>query len=108
MSAPRDLRDDDLAAFLRTHPNAVVDLWATWCKPCLKISPVLDELAKEYGDKVAFAKVDTEENPNALTRFQVMGLPAVLVFKNGQRVDHVTGFMPKPALRERLDRSLGF
>lgn len=107
MTAPRDLADADLPAFLRENPNAVLDLWAPWCKPCLRISPVLDELARDYGGRVAFAKVNTDEHPATLARYNVMGLPAVLVFKDGKRVDHVAGFAPKPALRERLDRALG-
>ncbi|HWH07654.1 MAG TPA: thioredoxin family protein [Candidatus Thermoplasmatota archaeon] len=107
MSAPRDLADADLPAFLRENPNAVLDLWAEWCVPCLRIAPVLDELARDYAGRVAFGKVDTDRHPETLARYNVMGLPALLVFKDGRRVDHVSGFLPKPALRERLDRALG-
>lgn len=104
----KELTDADVATFVKENPNAVLDMWAPWCKPCLKISPVLEEIDREYGGKVAFGKINTDEHPNSATRFNVMGLPAILVFRNGQRVDHVTGFMPKPAMRERLDRALGF
>lgn len=103
----KDLADSDLQTFLRANPNAVLDLWAPWCKPCLRIGPVLAELETDYAGTVAFAKVNTDEQPNTLTRFSVMGLPAVLVFKNGQRVDHIAGFYPKPELRARFDRALG-
>ena len=104
----KDLADADLPAFLAANPNAVLDLWAPWCKPCLRISPVLEELSNDYAGKVAFAKVNTDEHPNTLARYQIMGLPAVLVFQDGRRVDHITGFTPKPALRERFDRAFGF
>lgn len=107
MTAPRDLADADLPAFLRENPNAVLDLWAPWCAPCLRIAPVLDELARDYGGRVAFGKVDTDQHPETLARYNVMGLPAVLVFKDGKRVDHVAGFAPKPTLKARFDRALG-
>lgn len=103
----KDLADADLPAFLKENPNAVLDLWAPWCKPCLRIAPVLEQLEKDYAGKVALAKVNTDEHPNTLTRYGVMGLPAVLVFKNGQRVDQITGFMPPPELRARFDKALG-
>lgn len=103
----KDLGDSDLQAFLKANPNAVLDLWAPWCKPCLRIAPVLEQLEKDYAGKVALAKVNTDEHPNTLTRYGVMGLPAVLVFKNGQRVDQITGFMPPPELRARFDKALG-
>lgn len=67
----------------------------------------MKELEDEYAGKVAFAKVDTDQHPHTFTRYGVMGLPAVLVFKNGQRVDHVAGFVPKPDLRARFDKALG-
>lgn len=107
MHAPPELADADLPTFLKSNPNAVLDLWAPWCKPCLRISPILDELLVEYGGRVKFAKVNTDQHPNTLTRYGVMGLPAILVFKNGQRVDHIAGFMPKPQMRERIDKALG-
>lgn len=103
----KELADADVPPFVKANPNAVLDMWAPWCKPCLKISPVLEELDHDYAGKVAFGKINVEEHQATLARFQVMGLPAVLVFRNGQRVDHITGFMPKPAMRERIDRALG-
>ena len=75
--------------------------------PCKRISPILDELAGEYAGRVAVAKVNADDNPQTMTRYGVMGLPAILVFRGGKRVDQISGFMPKPALKERFDRALG-
>lgn len=106
LGAVKDLTDADVATFVKQNPNAVLDLWAPWCKPCLRISPVLEEIDRDYAGKVAFGKINTDENSQVLARYNVMGLPAILVFKNGTRVDHITGFQPKPAMRERLDKAL--
>ena len=105
MSAPTDVTDATFPQFLRQHPNVVLDAWAEWCPPCKKLDPILHELAAEYGDKVAIAKIDADHNEQTAMRYGIMSLPTILVFRNGQRVDQMVGMQAKEALRARFDRS---
>jgi thioredoxin 1 len=107
MASPVDVTDATFAQFLKQNPNVVLDAWAPWCQPCKKLDPIMHELAAEYGAKVAVAKINTEENPQTANRYGIMGLPAVLVFRNGQRVDQVSGLQPKDSLKARFDKTFG-
>lgn len=99
--------DQDFAQFVKAHPNVVIDAWAPWCAPCHRIAPVLDELAQEYGGRVAIAKINTDENQQTAMKYGIMSLPTLLLFKDGQRVDQLVGFAPKATLKARFDRALG-
>ncbi len=89
-------------------PNLVmVDFWATWCGPCKIIAPVVEELAQEYHNKVTFAKVNTDENPDLASRFNIRGIPTLIFFKDGKQVDHVVGAVPKAQLKSKIDSLLG-
>ena len=105
--APVALRESDLDAFLKEHPRVVLDLWAEWCAPCKRLDPILHELAGEYGGAVAFAKVDTDAEPGVMRRYDVLGLPTLVVLKEGRRVDQVAGVVPKGSLKARLSAALG-
>jgi thioredoxin 1 len=107
MSMPTDVTDATFAQFLKQHPNVVLDAWAEWCPPCKKLDPVLRELAAEYGDQVAIAKLNTDENEQTAMRYGIMSLPTILVFRNGERIDQMVGMQPKESLRARLDKSFG-
>ena len=91
---------------LESELPAIVDFWAEWCGPCKMVSPLIDELSDEYAGKVAFFKVDVDENPNAPMQYGVRGIPTLIVFKSGQEVDRVVGFRPKGDLQRTLDRAL--
>jgi len=101
---PVDISDQDFDAFIKTYDTVVVDCWAPWCGPCKRIEPIVKELATEYGGKVAFAKLNTDENPSSAARYGIMSIPTLLVFKGGQRVDQIVGLMPKEQLRAKIDR----
>ena len=85
----------------------LVDFWATWCGPCKIIAPVVEELAKEYEGKVTFAKVNTDENADLASRFNIRGIPTLMFFKEGKMVDQVVGAVPKAQLKSKLDSLLG-
>lgn len=84
----------------------LVDFWAEWCGPCKMIAPVLEELAEEMGDQLTIGKLDVDENQNTAFAFGVMSIPTLLLFKNGEPVERIVGYQPKPALKSRLQKHL--
>jgi len=84
----------------------MVDFWAVWCGPCQMVAPIVDELAVEYADKVKVMKLNTDENPEIAGKYQVMSIPTILIFKNGQPVERLVGAMPKRKFKEVLDSLL--
>ncbi|AEH46950.1 thioredoxin [Parageobacillus thermoglucosidasius] len=82
----------------------LVDFWAPWCGPCRMVAPVLEEVDKELGDKVKIVKVNVDENQETASKFGVMSIPTLLVFKNGELVDKTIGYQPKEALIQLLEK----
>lgn len=80
----------------------VVDFWAVWCGPCRMMAPVLDQLAADYDGNVKFAKVNVDENQDIAARYGIMSIPTLVVFKGGQEIGRVVGYMPKDKLKEEL------
>jgi thioredoxin 1 len=77
---------------LKAKTPVLVDFWAPRCAPCRLVEPVVDELANEYDGKISFVKLNRDENPGIANRYNIMSLPTILVFKNGQPVSSITGF----------------
>ena len=84
----------------------LVDLWAEWCAPCKMIVPVLNEIAREYSDKVKVCKLNVEEAPGLASQYGVMNIPTLLIFKNGENVDRIIGAVPKDAIASKLNATL--
>ena len=84
----------------------LVDFWATWCAPCRKISPVLDEIAQEFGDRIKYVKVNTDENAPIAANYFVSGLPTILIFKKGEPIERMVGFIPKSTIVTNIEKSL--
>jgi len=84
----------------------MVDFWAVWCGPCRMIAPAVEDLAKEYAGKVKVAKLNTDENPDVASRYKIMGIPTIMFFKSGQRLDQVVGAVPKGQLKSKIDSLL--
>ncbi len=93
--APIVINDGTLDDTLSTYPLVVVDCWADWCAPCKMIAPVIDELAKQYSGKIVFCKLDVDSNRLIPNRYQINGIPTLLVFKNSKLVDRIVGVVPK-------------
>jgi thioredoxin 1 len=85
----------------------MVDFWAVWCGPCRIIAPTVEELAKEYAGRVKVGKLNTDENPDVASKYKIMGIPTIIFFKNGEKVDQIVGAVPKPQLKSKIDALLG-
>ncbi len=92
---------------LQAGTLVLVDFWATWCGPCKIVAPVVEELAKEYEGKMSFAKINTDENPDLASRYNIRGIPTLAFFKEGNVVDQVVGAVPKAQLKSKIDSLLG-
>ena len=84
----------------------LVDCWAPWCGPCRMIAPVLDQLAAESAGRYRITKLNTDENPQTSSRFNIASIPTMLIFKDGKLIDRLIGAQPKQAIAERLQVAL--
>ncbi len=80
----------------------LVDFWAEWCGPCKMIAPILEEIAGEQGEKLKIAKLNVDEAPNIARRFEVMSIPTLILFKDGEPAKRVVGAKPKQALLDDI------
>ncbi len=94
------------AEVLQSDKPVVVDFWATWCGPCKMIAPILEEVARDMGDKVKVTKLDVDSNSKTAGKYNIMSIPSLLFFKNGQVVDSVVGAVPKSQIVARLEKVL--
>lgn len=92
---------------LKTHRFLVVDFWAEWCGPCRRVGPVIEELAREFGERVTFAKCNTDRNPAIAAGFGITAIPTIILFSGGQIADVVVGAYPKETLKARIFRAFG-
>jgi len=88
---------------LQATEPVLVDFWAPWCRPCLMLAPVLDELAEEYRGKITFVRLNVDQYPKTASRYQIMSIPSLLLFKEGEPVSHIVGYKPKAELKRHLD-----
>ena len=107
MSNVSDVTDATFAQLVLASPKpVVVDYWADWCAPCKQLSPIIDELARDYGDKITFLKLDTNTSTQVPTQQGVLGLPTIQVFVGGEVVKSFTGAKPKSVLLRALEEYL--
>ena len=91
---------------LGSEGPVLVDFWAEWCGPCKRLGPTVDALATEYAGKVTVGKLNVDENPNVSFKFQIRGIPTILIFKGGQVVESVVGLAQKDDLKRVLDKHI--
>jgi len=91
---------------LKVPGLVMVDFWAVWCGPCQMVAPIVEELAAEYAGKLKVLKLNTDENPEVAGRYQIMSIPTILFFKNGQPVEKLIGARPKRQFKEVIESLL--
>ena len=100
------ITDSNFDDLLAQGKPMVVDFWATWCGPCKKIGPYIEELAQQYADQVIIGKVDVDENDGLAIRFGIRNIPTVLFFRNGELTDKQIGAAPKAAFEAKIQSLL--
>ena len=108
MNKPIPIDDNNFDQIvLQAETPVLVDFWAPWCRPCLMVAPILDELAEEYNGRATVARMDVDQNPKTATKYRIMAIPNLIIFKNGGPVSQIVGYKPKTELKRDLDAILG-
>ena len=103
---PVHVTDSNFNETVNKHSLALIDCWASWCAPCAVIAPIIEELAKEHAGRVLVGKLNVDENPRTAARFQILGIPTLLIIRNGKEVDRIVGLAPKNHIEARLKKHL--
>ena len=107
MASEIEITDANFATEVeRSDTPVLVDFWAPWCGPCKMVAPIVEEIANEYEGKLKVGKLNTDENQQIATKFGVMSIPTLMIFKNGQVVERIVGAQPKNALTRKIDAVL--
>ncbi len=88
---------------LQSEVPVLVDFWAPWCAPCQMVAPILEQVAREYHGLVKIAKLNTDENPATAMKYNIMSIPTMMLFRNGQILDQISGAVPKQHITAKLN-----
>lgn len=91
---------------LKSATPVLVDFWAPWCGPCKSIAPVLDELAKEYNGQIRIVKINVDDNPRTPSKYNVRGIPNLIIFKGGEILEQIVGAVPKDQLVAAIKKAI--
>ncbi|NPV06636.1 MAG: thioredoxin [Anaerolineae bacterium] len=107
MAKPVDVTDASFAQDVeKSEQPVLVDFWAPWCGPCLMLAPTVEQIAQEQEGRLKVVKLNVDENPQTATRFRVMSIPTLVLFKDGQPVERLVGAMPKSGILSQLQKHL--
>ena len=99
--------DDNFEKEVLTSDKPVlVDFWAEWCVPCKMVEPAFRALSEQYGMKIKFSRMNTDENPRTPTQYNIMGIPTIILFKNGKVLDQIVGAVPKSNIEKMFTKVL--
>ena len=99
---PLNLDDSNFAQTINKYPLLLIDFWAPWCGPCRMMSPIIDQVGKEYIGKLVVGKVNVDENPNISRQFGISSIPTLILFKRGQAVNNIIGSVSKSRIDEMV------
>lgn len=102
----KEVTTDSFQTFLQSNKPVVVDFYATWCGPCKMLSPLLEQIATEYAEKIEVGKLDVDAHPEIAQQYGVMSMPTLLMFENGQVTKQLIGYRPKNQLLEDFSEVL--
>jgi thioredoxin 1 len=106
-NAPVHVSDSEFSkTVLESKQPVLVDFWAAWCGPCRMIAPFVEEIARDYAGRAIVAKMDTDANPQTPMKYGIMGIPTLIIFKDGKEVDRIVGAVPKAMITKKLDAVL--
>ncbi len=88
--------------FISENRFAVLDMWAEWCGPCMRVAPVIEELSTDYSGRIAFGKCNTDENQNIADAFSISAIPTLLFFSEGKMINRITGAYPKESIEKQI------
>jgi thioredoxin 1 len=106
ITEPIVLTDSNFASEVTKYPIMLVDFWAPWCGPCRMVSPIIEQLSREYSGRVAFGKVNVDENQRMAASFGIQSIPTLMIFKGSKAVDVIIGAMPKAQIEMKLKQQL--
>ena len=106
IAEPIGLTDSNFANEISKYPIMLVDFWAPWCGPCRMVSPIIEQLSREYSGKVAFGKVNVDENQRIAASFGIQSIPTLIIFRNGKAVDVIVGALPKAQIEMKLKQQI--
>jgi thioredoxin 1 len=106
ITEPLVLTDSNFASEVTKYPIMLVDFWAPWCGPCRMVSPIVEQLSREYSGRVAFGKVNVDENQRTAASFGIQSIPTLMIFKGSKAVDVIIGAMPKAQIEMKLKQQL--
>ena len=102
----KEIKDLTFEEFVRSNKLALVDFWAEWCHPCRILSPIVEELSFEYAGKIAFGKLNVDENPATAAKFMIMSIPTLVLFKDGKEIERSVGALPKDNIKKIINKHL--